>query len=77
MLMPRAPYIYVCYMKPVHDTNSEPGSCDNTRGWNVMCKVQRSCGQRAFSYNMPKKGLYHKFVYIVNDLINARGLYLT
>ena len=42
MLMPRVPYIYVCYMKPVHDTNSEPGSCDNTRGWNVMCKVQRS-----------------------------------
>ena len=45
MLMPRAPY----------DTNSEPGSCDNTRGWNVMCKVQRSCGQRALSYNIPKK----------------------
>ena len=77
MLMPRAPYIYVCYMKPVHDTNSEPGSCDNTRGWNVMCKVQRSCGRRDLSYNMPEKGLYHKFVYIVNDLINARGLYLT
>ena len=87
MLMPRVPYIYVCYIslstcmytavKPVRDTNSEPGWCDNTRGWNVMCKVQRSCGRRDLSYNMPKKGLCHKFVYIVNDQINARGLYLT
>ena len=77
MFMPRVPYIYVCYMKPVHDTNSEPWWCDNTRGSNVMCKVHRPCGQRALSYNMPKRGLCHKFVYIVNDQINARGLYLT
>ena len=77
MFMPRVPYIYVCYMKPVHDTNSEPWWCDNTRGSNVMCKVQRPCGRRALSYNMPKRGLCHKFVYIVNDQVNARGLYLT
>ena len=77
MLMPRVPYIYLCYMKPVHDTNSYAGWCDNTRGWNVMCKVQRPCGRRALIYNMPKGGLCHKFVYIVNDQVNARGLYLT